>query len=119
MISWFALLAALPPLVSASHRRHASTEPQTICDKFNVVPMSSYSLMTDLWGSSNGVGSQCATIYSVTHNTVAWSTNYTWWDSTSIMSYTNIQLDKGLNQQLAAISSMPVCFLLSSFSAFD
>jgi len=78
-----------------------------VCGQYDTVTAGSYSLLTDLWGEANATsGSQCSTLESVSGNTVAWSTEYTWTGGTSIKSFSNIQLNVGVNQQLSAISTI-------------
>ena len=106
MISWPALLLLLP-LVSASPlERRAST---AACGQFDTITSGSYSLLTNLWGESAS-GSQCSTLESVQSNTVTWSTEWTWADEIGIKSFSNIQLNAGINQKLSAITTMQVRF---------
>jgi xyloglucan-specific endo-beta-1,4-glucanase len=106
MISWLALLLLLP-LVSASPlERRANT---AACGQFDTITSGSYSLLTNLWGESAATsGWQCSTLESVQSNSVTWSTEWTWADETCIKSFSNIQLNAGLNQQLSAIATMQV-----------
>jgi xyloglucan-specific endo-beta-1,4-glucanase len=107
MISWSALLLLLP-LVSASVLQLRAT---TVCGQYDTVAAGSYTLYTDLWGEGGATsGSQCSTLESVDGDTVAWSTEWTWTGGTGIKSFSNIQLDVGINQQLSAITTMPVRF---------
>jgi len=97
----------LLPLVAAFPRLDARQSQTTVCGQYDTVQWGSYSLLTDLWGLSGATGSQCSTINSVNNNVVDWSTTYSWSGKTSIVSYSNIQLNTGVNQQLSAITSMP------------
>lgn len=45
---------------------------------------------------------------SLSGTTVAWKTTWSWSGNTGVKSYTNMQLNNGLNKQLSKISSMPV-----------
>ncbi|KAF8558413.1 glycoside hydrolase family 12 protein [Imleria badia] len=97
--SWSALLLLLP-LVSVS----AAT---TICGQYDTVTSGSYSMFNNLWGERNATsGSQCSTLESVDGNTVTWYTTWTWVGGSSIKSYSNVQQNTGVNQQLSAITSM-------------
>ena len=105
MIYWSALLLLLP-LVSASPLERSA---KTACGQFDTITSGSYSLLTNHWGASAATsGSQCSTLGSVNGNTVEWSTEWTWSCETCIKSFSNIQLNTGINQQLSAISSMHV-----------
>lgn len=107
--SWSAFLL-LVPLVSASAVQRRGT---MLCGQYETFTSGSYTLFTDLWGERGASsGSQCSTLESVDGNTVQWSTTWTWTGGTGIKSFSNIQLNAGVNQQLSAINSMPVRFLL-------
>ncbi|KIJ62250.1 glycoside hydrolase family 12 protein [Hydnomerulius pinastri MD-312] len=104
MISVAAALLLIP-FVSATPVQQRST---TVCGQYDTVAAGQYSLLTDLWGESGATsGSQCSTLDSVSGTTVSWSTTWTWTGGTGVKSFSNIQLDDGINQQLSAISSMP------------
>ncbi|KAI9566136.1 glycoside hydrolase family 12 protein [Boletus coccyginus] len=103
MIYWSVLLLLLS-LVSASPLECSA---QTACGQFDTITSGSYSLLTDLWGVSAATcGSQCSTLECVNGNTVKWSTEWTWSCETGVKSFSNIQLNVGINQQLSAISTM-------------
>lgn len=70
-----------------------------------------YSILLDQWGASGATsGVSCASITSVSSDSVAWVNNWTWTGGTGVKSFTNIQLNDGVNVQLSDISSMPVRF---------
>jgi hypothetical protein len=64
------------------------------------------------------VGSGCASVTSLSGTTVAWTTNWNWAGSGDIKSYTNMQLNDGVNQQLSNIGSIPVSRSLLSLHQF-
>jgi uncharacterized protein YbbC (DUF1343 family) len=52
--------------------------------------------------------------------TVAWKTTWKWVGGNGVKSYTNMQLNSGLNKKLSAISSIPVsCTFASLLEFFD
>ena len=55
------------------------------------------------------------------HSAAAWVNNWTWTGGTGVKSYTDLQLNEGINKQLSAINSMPVRLrsLLSSYKFID
>ena len=115
MISWSVLLVLLP-LVSAFP---LDRRDSTVCDQFKSVSIDPYSLLSNHWGQSDATsGLQCSTLESVHDETVAWSTEWSWEGGDNIKSFSNIQLDSGINQQLSAITSMPVRFLSPIFCRF-
>ncbi|KAI0041482.1 glycoside hydrolase family 12 protein [Auriscalpium vulgare] len=65
-------------------------------------------VLLDQWGASGASsGSDCAKLTSVSGTTVAWTTNWSWTGGSGVKSFTNIQLDVGLNKQLSQIKSIP------------
>ncbi|KAF9240039.1 glycoside hydrolase family 12 protein [Melanogaster broomeanus] len=99
-------LILLVPLISGTPLWQRSAT--TVCGQYDTVTAGRYALLTNLWGTSGTTsGWQCSTLNSVKDNTVAWSTEWTWSGENSIKSFSNIQLNTGVNQQLGTISSMP------------
>jgi xyloglucan-specific endo-beta-1,4-glucanase len=89
------------------HVRAVDTTP--FSGQYDSVNTGQYSLLNNLWGESDAAsGSQTSQITSMKGSTIAWKTNWTWTGGTQVKSFANIQLNTGINQQLSAISSMPV-----------
>jgi xyloglucan-specific endo-beta-1,4-glucanase len=85
-----------------------------ISGQWDSVAAGQYSLILDQWGLSGASsGSDCAQLTSLSGTTVAWKTTWTWTGGSGVKSFTNMQLDSGLNKQLSAIKSIPVCPFLS------
>ncbi|KAF8554493.1 glycoside hydrolase family 12 protein [Imleria badia] len=105
MISGLTLLLLLPLVFASPLERRANM----VCGKFDSLSYGSYSLLNNLWGMDNTTtGEQCSTLKSVRDQSVKWFTQWTWAEGGhDIKSFSNIQLDEGINQQLSAISSMP------------
>ena len=112
------VLFAAPFLASAAPAEleaRQSIDTSTHCGQWDVVTAGQYSLLLDQWGASGATsGSQCASLVSMSGSTVAWTTTWTWTGGSGVKSFTNIQLNQGINKQLSAISSMPVRFFCSS-----
>ena len=114
MFSKLLLLAPLVSLASASPTpveldSQASIDTSSHCGQWDTVTAGQYSLLLDLWGESGATsGSQCANLVSLSGSTVSWKTTWTWTGGTGVKSFTNMQLNQGLNKQLSAITSMPV-----------
>ncbi len=104
------VLFAAPCLVRAAPAKlEASIDTSTHCGQWDVVTASQYSLLLDQWGKDGATsGSQCANLISLSGSTISWKTNWTWTGGSGVKSFTNIQLNQGINKQLSAISSMPV-----------
>ncbi|KAG9318317.1 glycoside hydrolase family 12 protein [Chiua virens] len=115
MVSWCAMLfLLLLLLVSVSGSWRRST---TVCGAQDTVTSGSYSLSTNLWGESGATsGRQCSTLESVYGNIVAWYTNWTWTGGTGVKSFSNIQLNTGINRQLSEITTIPSTWAWNQWS---
>ena len=106
------VLLAAPFLASAAPAEleaRQSIDTSTHCGQWDVVTAGQYSLLLDQWGRDSATsGSQCANLVSLSGSTVSWRTNWSWTGGSGVKSFTNIQLNQGINKQLSAISSMPV-----------
>ena len=112
-------LFALIPLISIAFasptpvelKSRASIDTSSHCGQWDTVTAGQYSLLLDQWGASGATsGSQCANLVNLSGSTLSWKTTWTWIGGSGVKSFTNIQLNQGINQQLSAISSMPVRF---------
>lgn len=91
-----------------------TVDTSVYCGQWDSVAAGSYSLLLDLWGESGATsGSQCSHLTSLDGSTVSWTTNWTWVGGTGVKSFSNIQLNEGINTQVSAISSMPVSSIIS------
>ncbi|KAK6440421.1 hypothetical protein LTR95_003352 [Oleoguttula sp. CCFEE 5521] len=129
MPSLYTALLALLPLSTLAH---PTPEPELAkraqqCGQYQTQTLGSYTLATNGWGWSYGTGSQCAETLSLSGNTIAWDTTWTWsGGNTNVQakvgrnesdrltrhgrkSYTNVQ--RGFTQkQLSAYTSMPTAW---------
>ena len=109
-------LLAVPLLTSAVPTElvaRQGVDTSSHCGQWDVVTAGPYSLLLDQWGASGATsGQQCANIISLSGNTISWKTTWTWTGGTGVKSFTNVQLNQGINKQLSAISSMPVRLFL-------
>ena len=114
MFSKLFLLAPLASLVLASPmptdlETRATIDTSSHCGQWDTVTAGQYEMFLDLWGESGATsGSQCSNLVSLSGSTISWKTTWTWTGGTGVKSFSNIQLNTGVNQQLSAISSMPV-----------
>ena len=91
----------------------AGIDTSSHCGQWDVVTAGSYSLLLDQWGKSGATsGSQCANLVTMGGSTISWKTTWTWTGGSGVKSFTNMQLNAGINKQLSAIKSMPVRFTL-------
>ncbi|KAF8481475.1 concanavalin A-like lectin/glucanase domain-containing protein, partial [Gautieria morchelliformis] len=88
------------------------------CGLWDSVTAGPYALGLDQWGVSKTTsGWQCAQITSLNSgNLIAWTTTYNWRSSDGIKSFTNIQLNAGINKKLSAIKKMPATWTWSMSS---
>ena len=72
------------------------------CAPFSSIATGPYTIYANEWGGSTGTGSQCSQINSLSGDTLAWSTAWSWANSPySVKSYTNVEVpmtSKPLNQ---------------------
>ncbi|KAF8880523.1 concanavalin A-like lectin/glucanase [Infundibulicybe gibba] len=88
--------------------KRQSVDTSNHCGQWDTVTAGSYSLLLDQWGLSGASsGSDCASLTSLSGTTLAWKTTWKWTGGNGVKSYTNIQLNSGLNKKLSAISSIP------------
>ncbi|KAJ7064978.1 glycoside hydrolase family 12 protein [Mycena amicta] len=120
----FSPLLLLAPFVFAAPAptdlaaRAADVDTSSHCGLFDSVVAGSYSLLLNQWGASGATsGSDCANFISQSGTTVAWKTTWTWVGGNGVKSFTNINLNSGLNQQLSAISSIPSTWVWSYSSS--
>ncbi|KAJ6611181.1 concanavalin A-like lectin/glucanase [Mycena sp. CBHHK59/15] len=110
-------VAAAPAPTDVSERATA-IDTASHCGQWDTVVAGSYSLLLDQWGLSGASsGSDCASLASLSGTTLAWKTTWTWTGRRhGVKSYTNINLNSGLNKQLSAISSIPSTWTWSQSS---
>ncbi|KAJ3712119.1 glycoside hydrolase family 12 protein [Lentinula guzmanii] len=80
----------------------------TFCGQWDTTTSGNYELLLDQWGLSGASsGSDCASITSLSGNNIGWTTTWNWVGGSGVKSFTNVQLNSGVNQQLSAISTIP------------
>lgn len=101
------VLAAPSPAEAPSKTLHERATQ--ICGQWDTVVTGTYTLYQDLWGeSSASSGSQCSTFDSLSGESIAWSTSWTWaGGSSSVKSYANVVVTQSTGYQVSAISSVP------------
>ncbi|THU85135.1 glycoside hydrolase family 12 protein [Dendrothele bispora CBS 962.96] len=111
--AFVALLLVLPfisaaPTADSAVEKRQSIDTSNHCGQWDQVTAGSYTLFLDQWGmSSASSGSDCAQLTSLSGNTIAWRNTWTWNGGSGVKSYTNVQLNAGVNKQLSAIRSIP------------
>lgn len=111
---FFTLLAAVLPASIALGVPLKRLDTSQYCGTWDTIDSGAeYEVFLDQWGASGATsGQSCASIMSYSDGTIAWVDDWTWTGGTGIKSFTNVQLNDGVNQQLSAITSMPVCLIL-------
>lgn len=90
--SLFALAATVLPALAAPTPTLQNLEPRASqCGQWDSTVTGSYTLYADLWGESAGTGSQCSSVTSLSGNTLAWKTNWSWSGGPDyVKSFTNV-----------------------------
>ncbi|TFK37098.1 concanavalin A-like lectin/glucanase [Crucibulum laeve] len=106
------LLLFLVPFVIAAPftevEKRQTIDTSSHCGQWDSITAGSYSLLLDQWGKDGASsGSDCASLTSLSGTTIAWKNTWSWTGGNGVKSYTNIQLNNGLNKQLSAIKSIP------------
>ena len=110
------LITLTLPILTLAAPLSRRLDTSSYCGHWDTIPAGSYTVLLDQWGTKGATGQSCAQLTSLSGSNLAWVTDWTWSGGNGIKSYTNVQLDKGVNQQLSAIKSMPVrsCSILLS-----
>ncbi|KDR66527.1 hypothetical protein GALMADRAFT_147761 [Galerina marginata CBS 339.88] len=108
----------VPFVIAAPVNEVANIDTSSHCGTWDSVTAGPYSLNLDQWGISGASGSDCASLTSLNGNTIAWKTTWKWTggNANGVKTYTDIQLNNGLNKQLSAIKSIPVVWNWSQSS---
>jgi xyloglucan-specific endo-beta-1,4-glucanase len=87
------------------------------CGQYDSTIVGPYTLYLNQWGLSGATsGSQCAQLTSFTGgNTVGFTTTWTFAGGNGVKSYTNINLNQGINKVLSTIKTIPVSRSLSRY----
>ncbi|KAF8578203.1 glycoside hydrolase family 12 protein [Ramaria rubella] len=102
------LFSLIPAFLAAASPVVPEIDTSQHCGQWDTVTAGNYELLLDQWGASGATsGSQCAQILSQSGSTISWNTTFNWVGGNGVKSFTNIQLNAGINKQLSAITSMP------------
>ncbi|ETW75161.1 glycoside hydrolase family 12 protein [Heterobasidion irregulare TC 32-1] len=101
------LITLTLPILALAAPLSRRLDTSSYCGHWDTIPAGSYTVLLDQWGTKGATGQSCAQLTSLSGSNLAWVTDWTWSGGNGIKSYTNVQLDKGVNQQLSAIKSMP------------
>lgn len=81
---------------------------QTLTGQWTCVDSGAYELCQNLWGEDNGTGSQNATLYSASGDSISWSTTYTWSGGQyDVKSYSSVNQLSANGMLLSDITSAP------------
>ncbi|RDB26664.1 putative xyloglucan-specific endo-beta-1,4-glucanase A [Hypsizygus marmoreus] len=110
--SVLAFLVFLTPFISAAPavglEARQAIDTSNHCGQWDTVIAGQYTLYINQWGKAGASsGSDCAALTSLSGTTVAWKNTWTWVGGNGVKSYTNINLNSGLNKRLSAISTIP------------
>lgn len=85
----YSYASALALFAAAASAAPTSTieKRASICGQWDSATTGSYTLYQDLWNESEGSGSQCSQINSLSGTDVAWSTSWSWENNSSSYSW--------------------------------
>jgi xyloglucan-specific endo-beta-1,4-glucanase len=107
MKSFILASAALAGLALATPTPTVDKRATSFCGQWDSLQTGSYIVYNNLWGRDAGTGSQCTTVNSLSGNSVAWSTSWSWsGGSYNVKSYANAVV-KTAAKKISAISSIP------------
>ena len=102
------ILAVTAYAAPTPHAEGLSERAVQQCGQYQTQYQGPYNLATNGWGWSTGTGSQCSQINSVSGNTIAWETSWSWSGGpTSVKSYTNVQQNSYSRKPLSQYTSIP------------
>ncbi|KAI0407949.1 family 12 glycosyl hydrolase [Xylaria palmicola] len=105
--------AALASLALATPTPTVDKRATTFCGQWDSVQTGSYIVYNNLWGQSSGSGSQCTTVNSLSGNSVAWSTSWSWSGGQySVKSYANAVVQTAV-KKISAVSTIPTTWKYS------
>lgn len=100
------ILAA--PTTSATPQAIDSTQVKSTCGQYTPIYSGGYTVNPNKWGEDNGSGSQCAQIDSISGNSLAWSTTWSWANNEDdVKSYANAELTNWNCKELSNYKSIP------------
>lgn len=100
-------LAAVVRLITAAPTNTFQERATNQCGQWDSITTGGYILYQDLWNEASGTGSQCSTLDSVSGNTIAWSTSWSWTGgSNQVKSYANAVV-QFTSTPLSKIGSIP------------
>ena len=90
-LSVLALASLIQHSIGAPWNALVPRDGPSTCAQYATISQGPYTLQTNQWGATTGMGSQCSTIDSVTDNSIAWTTTWNWKDNVnSVKSFTNV-----------------------------
>ncbi|KAF5391002.1 hypothetical protein D9757_003971 [Collybiopsis confluens] len=117
LLTLLPLVLAAPAPAPGAEVEERATEATTFCGQWDTSASGNYELLLDQWGLSGASSgsSDCASITSSSGSTIAWTTTWKWIGGTGVKSFTNIQLNAGINRQLSAIGTIPNRFTKTDY----
>ncbi|KAG7095202.1 hypothetical protein E1B28_005978 [Marasmius oreades] len=106
LITLLPFIYAAPVTENGLVKRQIDTSQH--CGQWDTVVAGQYTLYLDQWGMGNAQsGQSCANLISLSGTTISWKNTWNWVGGNGVKSYTNVNLNNGLNKQLSAIKSIP------------
>ena len=77
------------------------------CNQYETLSSGPFTLQTNQWGASTGVGSQCVNIDGVNGNSIAWTTSWSWANNqNNVKAYPNVQAASFASKPLSQYRSI-------------
>ncbi|KAF9269860.1 glycoside hydrolase family 12 protein [Marasmius fiardii PR-910] len=116
LLTFVPFIYAAPAAENELVKRQIDTSQH--CGQWDTVVAGQYTLYINQWGKSNAQsGQSCASLTSLSGTTIAWKNTWNWVGGNGVKSYTNINLNNGLQKQLSAIKSIPATWRWSQSSS--
>ncbi len=101
------LLATVTPALAAPSK---ALEPRgaSQCAQYSSISTGTFTISSNEWGASEGSGSQCSQINSLSGSSLGWQTTWTWANNpNNVKSYTNVESSTTSCKQLSAYKTIP------------
>lgn len=101
------LLVAISPTLAAPSK---ALEPRgaSQCGQYSSISTGTFTISSNEWGASEGSGSQCSQINSLSGSSLGWQTTWTWANNpNNVKSYTNVESSTTSCKQLSAYKTIP------------
>lgn len=101
-------LYGIVPYTLAAPSKALEPRGASQCGQYTSISTGTFTIATNEWGASEGSGSQCSQINSLSGSTLGWQTTWTWANNpNNVKSYTNVESSTTSCKQLSAYKTIP------------